>query len=74
MGAGKRITIVFKLLMEKGPSMGYFPEPAKSYHIYPKKEEAEARVAFKEKGTAVDFCCGKRYVIGFVCAGAMAEC
>ncbi len=29
MGASKRITRVFQLLMEKGPSVGYFPEPAK---------------------------------------------
>ncbi len=35
MGAGKRIARVFQLLMEKGPSVGYFPEPAKSYHICP---------------------------------------
>jgi hypothetical protein len=33
MGASKRIARVFQLLMEKGPSVGYFPEPAKSYHI-----------------------------------------
>ena len=37
MGAGKRIARVFKLLMEKGPSVVYFPEPAKSYHICPKE-------------------------------------
>jgi hypothetical protein len=27
MGAGKWIVRVFQLLMEKGPSVGYFPEP-----------------------------------------------
>jgi hypothetical protein len=33
MGAGKRIVQVFQLLMEKGPSIGHFSKPAKSYHI-----------------------------------------
>ncbi len=47
MGASKRIARVFQLLMETGPSMGYFPEPGKSYHIFPKEEEAEARAAFE---------------------------
>ncbi len=50
MGASKRIARVFQQLMEKGPSVGYFPEPAKSYHICPKEEEAEARAAFEEGG------------------------
>ncbi len=73
MGAGKQIARVFQLLMEKGPSMGYFPEPAKSYHICPKEEEAEARAAFKEAGISVNFCCAKRYVGGFVGSEAMLE-
>jgi hypothetical protein len=55
MGASKRRARVFQLLMEKGPSMGYFPEPAKSYHICPKGEEAEARAAFEEAGIEVYF-------------------
>ena len=33
MGAVRRIVKIFRLLMEKGPSVGYFPEPSKSYHI-----------------------------------------
>jgi hypothetical protein len=74
MGAGKRIARVFQLLMEKGPSMGYFPEPAKLYHICLKEEEAEARAAFKEAGISVTFCRGKRYVGGFVGSEAMLEC
>jgi hypothetical protein len=59
--------------MEKGPSVGYFPEPAKSYHICPKEEEAEARAAFEEAGISVNFCHGKRYVGGFVGSEAMLE-
>ncbi len=58
MGTGKRIVWVFQLLMEKGLSVGYFPEPAKPYHICPKEEEAEARAAFEESGIAVNFCRG----------------
>jgi hypothetical protein len=73
MGAGKRIARVFQLLMEKGPSVGYFPEPAKLYHICPKEEEAEARGAFEEAGVSVNFCRGKRYVGGFVGLEAMLE-
>jgi hypothetical protein len=73
MGAGKRIARVFQLLMEKGLSVGYFPEPAKSYHICPKEEEAEARVAFEEAGISVNFCRGKRYVGGYVGSEAMLE-
>ncbi len=37
MGASKRIARVFQLLMEKSPSVGYFPKPAKLYHICPKE-------------------------------------
>jgi hypothetical protein len=64
---------VFQKLMEKGPSVGYFPEPAKSYHICPKEEEAEARAAFKEAGIEVNFCRGKHHVGGFVGSEAMLE-
>jgi hypothetical protein len=73
MGASKRIARVFQQLMEKGPSVGYFPEPAKSYHICPKEEEAEARAAFEEAGIEVNFCQGKRYVGGFVSSEVMLE-
>ncbi len=73
IGASKRIARVFQLLMEKGPSEGYFPEPAKLYHIYPKEEEAEARAAFEEAGIEVNFCQGKRYAGGFVGSEAMLE-
>ncbi len=64
---------MFQLLMEKGPSMGYFPEPVKLYHICPKEEEAEARAAFEEAGIEVNFCQGKRYMGGFVGSEAMLE-
>ena len=73
MGAGKWIARVFQLLMEKHPSVSYYPEPAKLYHIFPKEEEAEARAAFKEAGISVNFCPGKRYVGGFVGLEGMLE-
>jgi hypothetical protein len=73
MGASKRIARVFQQLMEKGPSVGYFLEPAKSYHICPKEEEAEARAAFKEAGIEVNICWGKYYMGGFVGLEAMLE-
>jgi hypothetical protein len=73
MGASKRIARVFQLLMEKGPSVGYFPKPAKPYHICPKEEEDEARAAFKAAGIQVNFCRGKRYVGGFVGSEVMLE-
>jgi hypothetical protein len=59
MGTGKRIVRVFQLLMEKGPSVGYFPKPANLYHICPKEEEAEAKAAFKEAQISANFCRGK---------------
>ncbi len=73
MVANKRIAQVFQQLMEKGPSIGYFPEPTKLYHICPKEEEAETRVAFKEAGIEVNFCRGKCYVGSFVGSEAMLE-
>jgi hypothetical protein len=73
MGMSTRITRVFRLLMEKGSSVGYFPEPTKSYHICPKEEEAEAKAAFEEVGLHVNFCHGKCYVGGFVRSEAMLE-
>jgi hypothetical protein len=53
--------------------VGYFPKPAKLYHICPKEEEAEARAAFEEAGLHVNFCCGERYIGGFVGSEAMLE-
>jgi hypothetical protein len=53
--------------------VGYFPEPAKLYHICPKEEEAEARAAFEDAGIEVNFCWGERYVGGFVGLEAMLE-
>jgi hypothetical protein len=73
MGASKRIARVFQLLMEKGPIVGYFPDPTKLYHIRPKEEEAEARAACEEAGIEVNFCRGKRYLGGFVGSKAMLE-
>jgi hypothetical protein len=73
MGTSKRIARVFQLLMEKGPSVDYFSEPTKSYHICPKEEEAEARVAFKEAGIGVNFCRGKHYVDGIVGSEVILE-
>jgi hypothetical protein len=73
MGTEKQIARVFQLLMEKGPSVGYFSEPAKSCHICPKEEEAEARAAFEEAGISVNFCRGKCYVGGIVRSEAMLE-
>jgi hypothetical protein len=64
IGAGKWIARVFQLLMEKGPSVGYFPEPAKSYHICPKEDEAEARAAFEEAGISVNF---QQTLCGWLC-------
>ncbi len=74
MGMSKWIARVFQLLMEKGPSVGYFPEPAKLYHICPKEEEAEARAAFEEAVLHVNFYHGKCYVNGFVGSEEMLEC
>ena len=73
MGAVRRSVKVFQRLMEKGPSVGYFPEPEKSWHICPKEQEDAARAAFVEAGIPVNFCCGKRYVGGFVGSEAMLE-
>ena len=64
---------VFKQLIAKGPSVGYFPEPEKSWHICPKEQEDAARAAFEEAGVPVNFCRGKRYVGGFVGLEAMLE-
>jgi hypothetical protein len=73
MGTSEGIARVFQLLMEKGPSVGYFSEPVKLYHICPKEEEAEAKVAFKDAGIEVHIGRGKRYVGGFVGLEAMLE-
>jgi hypothetical protein len=53
--------------------VGYFPEPAKLYHICPKEEEAEASAAFEEAGIEVNYCQGKCYMAGFVGLEAMLE-
>jgi hypothetical protein len=73
MGACTRIVRVFQLLMKKGPSVGYFPAPQKSYHICPKAEEAEARATFEAAGLHVNFYHGKCYMGDFVGSEAMLE-
>jgi hypothetical protein len=51
MGAGKWIARVFQLLMEKHPSVSYYPEPAKLYQFSrkrrkPRPEQPSRRLEF----------------------------
>jgi hypothetical protein len=73
MGAVKRSVKVMQELMKKGPSVGYFPQPEKSWHICPKEHEDAARGAFEDAGIQMNFCRGKRYVGGFVGSEARLE-
>jgi hypothetical protein len=73
MGAVKRSVTVIQELMKRGPDVGYFPQPEKSWHICPKEHEDAAREAFEGAGIQMNFCRGKRYVGGFVGSEAMLE-
>ena len=55
-----------KLLTQLGPWFGYYPEPAKSWHICTEAEETAAREAFRREGFQMQFSRGKRYVGGFI--------
>ena len=50
---------VFKLLCKKGPSMGYFPAPAKSWAICPKCAEAPANFIMDAAGLPVKWSWGQ---------------
>eukprot|EP00957_Ditylum_brightwellii_P059781 4538414-Ditylum_brightwellii.AAC.1 len=56
-----------KLLLQRGPDRGYFPEPAKSTHICDQQEEAEmVREIFKAGCVVVKIHDGFRYVGGYI--------
>ena len=57
---------VVKLLMEKGPCFGYYPEPKKSWHICSEAEEPAAMAAFDAEGLQVRFTRGQRYAGGYI--------
>ena len=57
---------VVKLLVEKGPCFGYYPEPEKSWHICSEAEEPAAMAAFDAEGLQVRFTRGQRYVGGYI--------
>ena len=41
-GPSSRVAALFTALCQKGPSIGYFPAPAKSWAICPRASEASA--------------------------------
>ena len=62
-GPERKIALLLKLLMKRGPDQGYFPEPAKYLLISdtPGQEEAEKR-HFAAEGLELNFVCGSRYL------------
>ena len=56
--------IWLKILIEKGPAVGYFPEPSKSFLVVDKQYAEEAHHIFdKYSITIVE---GKRFLGGFI--------
>ena len=65
----QRSAQLLKLLMERGPGRGYFPEPAKSLSISdtPGQEEVTRR-EFTAEGLVLNFVSGSRYLGSYLCS------
>ena len=63
----------FNRLCEKGPSVGYFPAPAKSWGICPRRQEHAAKTILEAAGLPLMWSRGQRYVGGFVGSTKMRE-
>ena len=64
---------LLKILVAKGPYVGYYPDPDKSWHVCPKGEEESAKRIFADAGMNVKCCQGQRYLGGFVGSDATKE-
>ena len=63
----------FTRLCEKGPSVGYFPAPAKSWGICPRRQEHAAKTILEAAGLPLLWSRGQRYVGGFIGSLKMRE-
>ena len=57
-GPPDRVAACFKLLCKLGPMFGYYPEPEKSFAIFPLAVEGEVKEVFNAEGLAVQTCRG----------------
>jgi hypothetical protein len=65
-GPATSVAQLFQRLCQRGPDVGYFPAPAKSYVVCPRASEPAAKAAFDAADLPVQFSRGQRYVGGFV--------
>ena len=65
-GPAESVARLFQRLCQRGPDVGYFPAPAKSYVVCPRAFESVAKAAFDAADLPVQFSRGQRYVGGFV--------
>eukprot|EP00804_Cyclotella_cryptica_P017895 CCRYP_001275-RA/>CCRYP_001275-RA protein AED:0.09 eAED:0.08 QI:0/-1/0/1/-1/1/1/0/754 len=70
-GRASQVASLFNRLCAKGPSIGYFPAPAKSWAICPKRMESNAKAILDAAGLPVRWSRGQRYVGGFVGSSKM---
>ena len=62
-GSAQRSAQLLKLLMNRGPDRGYFPEPAKSLFISETPgQEAATKREFLAEGLTLNFVSGSRYL------------
>ena len=69
----KDVAKAILLVSRFGPSLGYFPEPEKSYVVVPEADEAAAKTAMADDGLTMRYTRGHRYVGGFVGSAASEE-
>ncbi|KAL7479282.1 hypothetical protein ACHAW6_005018 [Cyclotella cf. meneghiniana] len=65
-GLASHVEELFHLLCRHGPSIGYFPEPEKCWVICPLSTEPQAHQVFDNASLPTSYCCGHRYVSGFI--------
>ena len=71
-GSARRSAQLLKLLMKRGPDLGYLPEPDKSFFIsYTPEQEAGFKRKFAAEGLVFNFFSGSRYLGAYL--GPQAE-
>lgn len=73
-GPVSRVTTLFKVLCQKGPGIGYFPSPPKSWAICPCVSEPSSHQIFKAASLQVNLSSGQQYVGGFIGSKASGIC
>ena len=63
---GKVQCKVLENLVIKGPEIGYFSAPGKSWYIFKEEDEEVAKQVFVDRGLTINYTRGQKYLGGFI--------